>query len=134
MRNAWSLSTAVPWTAQNPAARQGNVTSLLIPDCWRIAKDPAACGRSFLQSGRRLPLRLHGKPVRSANSQREHCDRPGRRGAGRSANTAGRPQSGISTASCPAWRDTSHRPATRELVWRAVGGAQGHHVDNPKFL
>lgn len=29
LRKAWSLSTASQWTADNPAARQCNVTALL---------------------------------------------------------------------------------------------------------
>lgn len=49
LRKAWSLSTASQWTANNPAAGQCNVTSLLIHDLFggELLKTPLPAGDHF---------------------------------------------------------------------------------------
>lgn len=49
LRKAWSLSTASKWTANNPAAGQCNVTSLLIHDLFggELLKTPLPAGDHF---------------------------------------------------------------------------------------
>lgn len=49
LRKAWSLSTANQWTANNPAAGQCNVTSLLIHDLFggELLKTPLPAGDHF---------------------------------------------------------------------------------------
>jgi len=49
LRKAWSLSTASQWTADNPAAGQCNVTSLLIHELFGgdLLKTPLPAGDHF---------------------------------------------------------------------------------------
>lgn len=49
LRKAWSLSTASQWTADNPAAGQCNVTSLLIHELFggELLKTPLPAGDHF---------------------------------------------------------------------------------------
>lgn len=49
LRRAWSLSTASQWTADNPAAGQCNVTSLLIHELFggELLKTPLPAGDHF---------------------------------------------------------------------------------------
>jgi hypothetical protein len=49
LRKAWSLSTASQWTADNPAAGQCNVTSLLVHDLFggELLKTPLPAGDHF---------------------------------------------------------------------------------------
>lgn len=49
LRKAWSLSTASQWTANNPAAGQCNVTSLLIHELFGgdLLKTPLPAGDHF---------------------------------------------------------------------------------------
>jgi hypothetical protein len=49
LRKAWSPSTASQWTADNPAAEQCNVTSLLIHELFggELLKTPLAAGDHF---------------------------------------------------------------------------------------
>lgn len=49
LRKAWSLSTASQWTADNPAAGQCNVTSLLIHELFGgdLLKTPLSAGDHF---------------------------------------------------------------------------------------
>lgn len=49
LRKAWSLSTARKWTADNPAAGQCNVTSLLIHELFGgdLLKTPLPAGDHF---------------------------------------------------------------------------------------
>jgi hypothetical protein len=49
LRNAWSLSTASQWTADNPAAGQCNVTALLMHELFgrELLKTPLPAGDHF---------------------------------------------------------------------------------------
>jgi hypothetical protein len=49
LRKAWSLSTASQWTADNPAAGQCNVTSLLVHELFggELLKTPLPAGDHF---------------------------------------------------------------------------------------
>lgn len=49
LRKAWSLSTASKWTANNPAAGQCNVTSLLVHELFggELLKTPLPAGDHF---------------------------------------------------------------------------------------
>lgn len=49
LRKAWSLSTASQWTADNPAAGQCNVTSLLIHELFggELLRTPLPAGDHF---------------------------------------------------------------------------------------
>jgi hypothetical protein len=49
LRKAWSLATASQWTASNPAAGQGNVTSLLIHELFggELLRTPLPAGDHF---------------------------------------------------------------------------------------
>ncbi|MHB0767069.1 YunG family protein [Bradyrhizobium sp. 5.13L] len=69
LRKAWSLSTSSQWTANNPAAGQCSVTSLLVHELFGgdLLKTLLPIGDHFYNRGRRQEVRLHGVPVRSAD-------------------------------------------------------------------